>query len=222
VIQKNVCLLILGLLLPLLLLACMPEVQLEGASLENDSSAETAVPATAASSATATAVSEHPTLTPLSQPSEVPEHPEEPTPLPDEGSGLDSDPPPAGEPTGTPDEEPTLQPSLQIWVDLAKEDLAQRLDFPVDDIELLAFELKEWSDASFGCPQPGMSYAQVPQDGYLITLQAADQVYNYHGGGGGDLSPFLCQQTDPEISIPKQPPLNLKQTPTRSIPPPRD
>jgi hypothetical protein len=58
---------------------------------------------------------------------------------------------------------------------------------------LLSFELKVWSDAGLGCPQPGMAYIQVPQDGYLIILRANNQLYNYHGGGRGDNPPFLCQ-----------------------------
>ncbi|MGD9318190.1 MAG: hypothetical protein PVG56_15245, partial [Anaerolineae bacterium] len=49
----------------------------------------------------------------------------------------------------------------------------------------------EWSDGSLGCPQPGMAYKQVPQEGVLIRLSVSGTIYNYHGGGSRD--PFLCQ-----------------------------
>jgi hypothetical protein len=84
-------------------------------------------------------------------------------------------------------------PGIQGWITQAKKDLAQRLSIPVEQIDLTNFELKVWSDAGLGCPQPGMNYIQVPQDGYLIVLRADGRVYNYHGGGSGDPSPFLCE-----------------------------
>ena len=84
-------------------------------------------------------------------------------------------------------------PSVQGWINQAKEDLTQRLGIPVEQIDLISFELKVWSDAGLGCPQPGMNYIQVPQDGYLIVLRAEGLLYNYHGGGSGDPSPFLCE-----------------------------
>jgi hypothetical protein len=43
-----------------------------------------------------------------------------------------------------------------------------------------------------GCPQPNFSYLQVPQDGLLVQLKYAGQVYAYHSGG--NLGPFLCVQ----------------------------
>lgn len=80
-------------------------------------------------------------------------------------------------------------------VTMAKEDLAQRLNLAPEAIEVLEVEMKTWSDASMGCPQPGMAYAQVPQDGLLIRLRVEGKDYNYHSGGRRD--PFLCEQ--PEI-----------------------
>ena len=121
--------------------------------------------------------------------------------------------------TGQSQNDPNRQLAVQGWIDQATVDLAQRTSLPVEGIELIAFELKEWSDSSLGCPQPGMMYAQVLQEGYLIRLQAGDQVYTYHCGRG---APFLCEQKVPPVEITKQPPLTLKGTPTISIPPPRD
>ena len=75
----------------------------------------------------------------------------------------------------------------------AKEDLAERLGIPITEIELLSFELVVWPDASLGCPQPGMAYLQVQQDGALIRLSAEEQVYDYHSGGNRGL--FLCENS---------------------------
>ena len=65
-----------------------------------------------------------------------------------------------------------------------------------------------------------MEYAQVLQEGYLIRLKAGGLVYEYHGGGS--TAPFLCLPSAPDVILTKQPPLELKQTPTKSVPPPRD
>lgn len=104
--------------------------------------------------------------------------------------------------TGTPEltreGEPTMTPSgVEMsedlpQVDMAKADLAQRLDVGPEAIEVVLVEARVWPDASMGCPQPGMVYTQVPQDGLLIRLQVEGQIYDYHSGGTRD--PFLCEQ----------------------------
>jgi hypothetical protein len=75
----------------------------------------------------------------------------------------------------------------------AKQDLAQRLNVLIEDIELMKYEEVVWPDASLGCPQPGMRYKQVPYDGALIILKVAGREYEYHNGGSRGL--FLCEQT---------------------------
>ena len=96
----------------------------------------------------------------------------------------------------------------------AKEDLAVRLGISPNQIALLSYDEVVWPDASLGCPQPGMAYIQVLQDGALIRLSAEGQVYDYHSGGNQGV--FLCEQvlktitTSPKIDF-------IKRTP-----PPRD
>ncbi len=63
-----------------------------------------------------------------------------------------------------------------------------------EQITVVSAEAVVWPDASLGCPQPGMRYAQVPVDGALIQLEAAGRVYPYHTGGN-QVEPFLCEQT---------------------------
>ncbi len=74
----------------------------------------------------------------------------------------------------------------------AVEDLAGRLSVDVDEIGVLEVREVVWPDASLGCPQPGMAYKQVPEDGLLIRLAVGGQVHEYHSGGMRD--PFLCKQ----------------------------
>jgi hypothetical protein len=86
----------------------------------------------------------------------------------------------------------TIDPSLAPFVDQAKTDLAQRLNVEAAAIVVVSAELVEWSDASLGCPQPGMVYAQVPTDGSLIVLSHGGAEYRYHTGGS-EYTPFLCE-----------------------------
>ena len=87
----------------------------------------------------------------------------------------------------------TVEPGLEALIRLAQEDLAQRWSIPVEQIEVLEARAVVWPDSSLGCPQPGMEYLQVPQDGSLILLGFEGKVYEYHSGGGRD--PFLCEQS---------------------------
>ena len=86
----------------------------------------------------------------------------------------------------------TSGPSENRLVIQAKEDLAERLSTAVDQIQLVEFRAVVWPDASLGCPQPGMAYKQVPQDGGLIRLEVDGRLYEYHSGGSRP--PFLCER----------------------------
>lgn len=107
---------------------------------------------------------------------------------------------------GTTPMSPTLEvpvdASIQRLIDLAMADLAARLSIPTSEVTLVDATPMVWSDASMGCPQPGMAYAQVPQDGLLIRLQADGQIYNYHSGG--DRDPFLCVTVQKDPNRPPQ------------------
>ena len=69
--------------------------------------------------------------------------------------------------------------------DLAVADLAAKLSVDPATITVKAVEPIEWPDASLGCPQPGMMYAQVITPGYRIMLEIDGKSYEYHTGGGG-------------------------------------
>ncbi len=102
----------------------------------------------------------------------------------------------------TPPTTGAIDPGLQPYIDRSVTDLSGRLDVGVEDIVVVAAILVEWPDASLGCPQPDLQYAQVATDGSLITLAIDGDTYEYHAGG--DTTPFLCE-TPPD----KGPPVTL-------------
>jgi hypothetical protein len=93
--------------------------------------------------------------------------------------------------------QPSAQPSpssnIASLIEKARKDLAQRLTINVEDINVLEARDVVWPDASLGCPQPDMIYAQIEVEGLLIRLGVGREMYFYHSGGGDD--PFLCEST---------------------------
>jgi hypothetical protein len=90
--------------------------------------------------------------------------------------------------TGAPGNQPDAGARM---ADVAKADLAQKLDVSVEQIQLVTVEAVDWPDASLGCPEPGKMYAQMITPGYQITLLARGKEYTYHSNLG---DVFLCQK----------------------------
>lgn len=95
------------------------------------------------------------------------------------------------EPAVAPADKPPV-PGSEAALAAAKADLAKRIGIPADQITLVSMEAKEWSDASLGCPQEGMMYAQVITPGYLMILAASGQQYEYHTDQAAHI--VLCQK----------------------------
>jgi hypothetical protein len=93
----------------------------------------------------------------------------------------------------------TVAPGLGPLVDQVVADLAKRLGVDPADIEVVEATSAEWRDGSLGCPQPGMVYTQVLQDGALIRLRAGTEEYNYHSGR--NRPPFLCERAQEETKV---------------------
>lgn len=72
--------------------------------------------------------------------------------------------------------------AAQPWVDLARTDLAMRLDAPADGIRVQSVEAVEFPDSSLGVPAPDEVYLTVITPGYVIRLVTAGEVYEYHAG----------------------------------------
>ncbi len=72
--------------------------------------------------------------------------------------------------------------------------LADQLEVPAEEVEVLSVESYEWPDASLGCPEPGKSYAQVITPGYRVILSARGEEYEVRTDKEGKLI-ALCDQT---------------------------
>lgn len=79
-----------------------------------------------------------------------------------------------------PSHSPTLDPVQQKMVQSAREDLTRRSGIALEEVLLADVEVVAWPDASLGCPQPGMAYAQVLTPGYKVRLEAQGRTYEYH------------------------------------------
>jgi hypothetical protein len=85
----------------------------------------------------------------------------------------------------------SVDPDLTPLVNEAIGDLAKRLNVNREDISAVEARAVVWPDASLGCPQPGMTYTQVQQDGAIVRLKVHGREFAYHKGGSRPL--FLCQ-----------------------------
>jgi hypothetical protein len=65
--------------------------------------------------------------------------------------------------------------------------LATASGVPAEVIKLDSWEKTVWSDSSLGCPEPGMSYAQVVTPGWKIVLSAPDGQHEFHADTGDRL-----------------------------------
>jgi len=88
-------------------------------------------------------------------------------------------------------------PGQQVLIERTKADLAQRLSISASQIK--AIETKEvfWPDASLGCPQPGIAYAQIPTPGYLIMLVHSGAQFEYHADTHGNT--LYCENPTPPM-----------------------
>ena len=88
-------------------------------------------------------------------------------------------------------------PSLRNLIEKATLDLALRLAVDIHDIDLVEASPVVWPDGSLGCPQEGILYAQVLTPGYLIRLQAGEQVFEYHASQGTTV--VYCENPAPPV-----------------------
>jgi hypothetical protein len=80
----------------------------------------------------------------------------------------------------------------ETMVAAARAGLAQRLDVPEQQIVVKSVEAVQWPDASLGCPQPGMMYAQVIIPGFRVVLEVEGQTYEVHTDTAGTVA--LCEE----------------------------
>lgn len=70
--------------------------------------------------------------------------------------------------------------TTEYMITNARQDLAQRLNLPLDKVILVKIEPVDWPDASLGSPEPSKIYAQVITPGYRIILSDGVNQYEYH------------------------------------------
>jgi len=102
------------------------------------------------------------------------------TPTPSEPEGKDRKDEETAVPTLSSENVANVEPGAEKAVAAAKADLMQRLGVTEEAIVVKSIEEVQWRDASLGCPQPGMMYAQVITPGFQIVLEVEGQTYEYH------------------------------------------
>jgi hypothetical protein len=65
-------------------------------------------------------------------------------------------------------------------VDAALRDAATRLNVGVEQLRVERVERQQWPDASLGCRQEGVFYAQVITPGYLVVIAGGGKQLEYH------------------------------------------
>lgn len=118
---------------------------------------------------------------------------------------------PSSSPTSHPAETPagnampvaTVSPDLQPIAEKAQAILTQTLKVDPDAVTILSVQRVQWSDASLGCPQPGMMYAQAITPGYLVQAEVDGQTHEVHLNQQG--KGLLCppEQAKEPVSIEK-------------------
>ena len=67
----------------------------------------------------------------------------------------------------------------------ARKLLADELNADEADLELQSSDAMNWSDASLGCPEEGMAYAQVITPGFKLTFDRAGTSHAVHSNADG-------------------------------------
>ena len=71
-------------------------------------------------------------------------------------------------------------PKAERMIQLARESLAKQFYISEDEIRLATVKSVLWPDASLGCPEPGVIYAQVVTPGFQILFKANGKSFTYH------------------------------------------
>jgi len=109
-------------------------------------------------------------------------------------------------PLNSPPTTPTLEQEAKVGPAATLRALvAEQLNVAEITLKLVSAESVTWRDASLGCPQPGMEYAQVLTPGWqVIFTDAEGKAYDVHANE--NLSTFvICQDTVAETVAPTKP-----------------
>jgi hypothetical protein len=82
-------------------------------------------------------------------------------------------------------------PVVTEFIAVARNNLSQELNVPLDSIVLIRSEAVEWRDGSLGCAKPGENYVLAETSGYRIVLAYGEARYEYHTD---QQEMFLCAE----------------------------
>jgi hypothetical protein len=69
---------------------------------------------------------------------------------------------------------------LDVMMERARQDLAQRLGVDPAKIRLAGMRAQRWEDSGLGCPQAGESIQAGPVNGFRLALRYSGRTYTYH------------------------------------------
>jgi hypothetical protein len=95
--------------------------------------------------------------------------------------------PPTGQATPAPTAQLTRIPASEAPRAAlnARQDLAQKLNIPVDEITIVSVEEVEWPDGCLGVYVEGIMCIQMITPGYRVILEANGELYEYHTNQSG-------------------------------------
>jgi hypothetical protein len=91
-------------------------------------------------------------------------------------------------------------PSSDKFIQLAKKNLAGRLNVDINMISLIEAVEMTWPNAALGCPSPGKVYATVQVPGYRLRLLANEVEYAYNTDLTGQV--IFCPDQNDEAGGP--------------------
>ena len=86
--------------------------------------------------------------------------------------------------------EPPAMSSLDSAVEMARQDLADRLGSGAEAIRVVDARNVTWRNGALGCPEEDMMYTQALVQGMYILLEFDGERHAYHAGRDG--VPFAC------------------------------
>lgn len=69
---------------------------------------------------------------------------------------------------------------LDLMMERARQDLAQRLGADPAKIRLGGMQAHRWDDSALGCPRQGEAIQAGPVDGFKLALKYSGRTYTYH------------------------------------------
>jgi hypothetical protein len=65
--------------------------------------------------------------------------------------------------------------------------IAAELGVAPVDVTVVSTSQEVWPDASLGCPQPDMLYAQVVTSGFRVVVEAGGEQVEFHSDQSGNV-----------------------------------